>query len=117
MPCSPWPRPWSTIALKLAAVRITGSVGLLSDAGESLVNLATALLALFALWYAAHPPDRDHTYGHSKIEYFASGIEGVLILLAGGGILVAGRLSSPPPPCPADGARHRPGALARCGGH
>ena len=75
------------------------SVGLLSDAGESLVNLATALLALFALWYAAHPPDRDHTYGHSKIEYFASGVEGVLILLAGGGILfVAGaRLFNPAP--------------------
>ena len=88
-----------TIALKLTAVRLTGSVGLLSDAGESLVNLATALMALFALWYAAHPPDRDHTYGHSKIEYFASGIEGVLILLAGGGILVAAgsRLFHPAP--------------------
>ena len=88
-----------TIALKLAAVRLTGSVGLLSDAGESLVNLATALMALFALWYAAHPPDRDHTYGHSKIEYFSSGVEGLLILLAGGGILFAAgsRLFHPTP--------------------
>ena len=104
-----------TIALKLAAVRLTGSVGLLSDAGESLVNLATALMALFALWYAAHPPDRDHTYGHSKIEYFASGVEGLLILLAGGGILFAAgsRLFHP---TPADGARHRPDARARCSG-
>ncbi|MAG36579.1 MAG: cation-efflux pump [Dehalococcoidia bacterium] len=89
----------ATIALKLAAFRLTGSVGLLSDAGESLVNLAAALMALFALWYAAHPADRDHTYGHSKIEYFASGIEGTLILVAGGGIIFAAgfRLFHPTP--------------------
>ncbi len=75
-----------TLALKFAAYYVTGSVGLLSDAAESVVNLLAAGTAYFSLWYAAHPADRDHTYGHEKIEYFSSGLEGVLILVAAGGI-------------------------------
>ena len=75
-----------TLALKFGAYWLTGSVGLLSDAVESTVNLAAALTALFALWYAAKPIDRGHPYGHEKIEFFASGIEGTLILIAAGGI-------------------------------
>lgn len=81
-----------TIALKLAAWRVTGSVGLLSDAAESTVNVAAALTALFALWYASHPADRSHPYGHEKIEFFSSGIEGGLILVAAAAITIeAGR--------------------------
>lgn len=69
-----------TVALKLAAWRVTGSVGLLSDMAESGVNVAASLTALYALWYAAQPADRSHPYGHEKIEFFASGIEGAMIL-------------------------------------
>ncbi len=72
----------TTIALKTSAYFLTGSVGLLSDAVESLVNLAGALMALGMLTIAARPPDDDHTFGHSKAEYFASGVEGLLILSA-----------------------------------
>lgn len=75
-----------TLALKFGAYALTGSVGLLSDAVESTVNLVAALTALFALWYAARPIDRSHPYGHEKIEFFASGIEGALILIAAGSI-------------------------------
>lgn len=75
-----------TLGLKLLAWRLTGSVGLLSDALESLVNLAAAILALLALWVAARPPDDEHAFGHTKVEYFSSGIEGALILLASVGI-------------------------------
>jgi cation diffusion facilitator family transporter len=75
-----------TLGLKFLAYWLTGSVGLLSDALESLVNLAAALTALASLWYAARPVDPSHTYGHEKIEYFSSGLEGVLILLAACGI-------------------------------
>ena len=71
-----------TIALKATAYFLTGSVGLLSDALESLVNLAAALMALAMLTVAARPPDEAHAYGHSKAEYFSSGVEGALILLA-----------------------------------
>lgn len=71
-----------TIGLKAAAYVLTGSVGLLSDALESLVNLVAALMALAMLTLAARPPDEEHAYGHSKAEYFASGIEGALIVLA-----------------------------------
>src|SRR5206468_2971913 len=71
-----------TMALKTAAWLSTGSVGLLSDAAESLVNLVAAVLALLALIYAARPVDRDHTYGHEKIEFFSSGVEGGLIFIA-----------------------------------
>lgn len=71
-----------TIILKLSAYFVTGSVGLLSDAAESFVNLAAAGFALFAIILAAKPPDEEHMYGHSKIEYFSSIFEGILILLA-----------------------------------
>jgi cation diffusion facilitator family transporter len=77
----------ATITLKTLAWWLTGSVGLLSDALESLVNLAAAILALSMLRLAAAPPDEEHQYGHSKAEYFSAGIEGALIVLAAGGIL------------------------------
>ena len=76
-----------TIGLKSAAYLITGSVGLLSDAVESLVNLVGGILALAMLTIAARPADEDHAYGHSKAEYFSSGLEGALILLAAVGIV------------------------------
>jgi cation diffusion facilitator family transporter len=77
----------ATIALKLGAWWVTGSVSLLSDAVESAANLVAAMTALFAVWYAARPIDRNHNYGHEKIEFFASGLEGTLILVAGGAII------------------------------
>jgi cation diffusion facilitator family transporter len=76
----------ATLLLKGASYYLTGSVGLLSDALESLVNLLAAVTAYFSLWFAALPVDRTHTYGHEKIEYFSSGLEGVLILVAAAGI-------------------------------
>ncbi len=75
-----------TMALKGTAWWLTGSVGLLGDAAESLVNLVAASVAFFALLYAAKPADLEHTYGHEKIEFFASGLEGGLILVAAAGI-------------------------------
>lgn len=72
----------TTIALKFGAWWLTGSVGLLSDALESLVNLAGAVFALVMVTVAAAPPDEDHPYGHHKAEYFSSGFEGLLILVA-----------------------------------
>ena len=72
----------STILLKGIAWRLTGSVGLLSDAIESFVNLAGALMALWMLTLAALPADDDHAHGHGKAEYFSSAFEGFLILLA-----------------------------------
>lgn len=71
-----------TIGLKAGAYMLTGSVGLLSDALESFVNLAAALMALWMLIISERPPDDEHTYGHAKAEYFSSGVEGVLILIA-----------------------------------
>jgi cation diffusion facilitator family transporter len=79
----------ATITLKALAWWLTGSVGLLSDALESVVNLAAALLALSMLRLAASPPDADHPYGFSKAEYFSAGIEGALIVLAAAGIVWA----------------------------
>ena len=76
----------ATITLKAVAYLLTGSVGLLSDAIESLVNLAGAVTALFMLTIAARPADESHVYGHSKAEYFASLVEGLLILTAAAGI-------------------------------
>lgn len=77
-----------TLVLKSLAWGATDSVGLLSDALESLVNLGAALLALLALTISARPPDQDHAYGHDKVEFFAAGLEGALILLAAGMIAV-----------------------------
>lgn len=71
-----------TIGLKFGAYFLTGSVGLFSDAAESLVNLLAALFALWALTLAARPPDAAHAFGHSKAEYFSSALEGLLILAA-----------------------------------
>jgi cation diffusion facilitator family transporter len=79
----------ATITLKTLAWWLTGSVGLLSDALESIVNLAAALLALSMLRLAASPPDENHPYGFSKAEYFAAGIEGALIVLAAAGIFAS----------------------------
>lgn len=75
-----------TLAIKFTAYYWTGSVSLFSDAVESLANLAASTTALACLWYAAQPADVTHTYGHEKIEYFSSGLEGMLILTAAGGI-------------------------------
>jgi cation diffusion facilitator family transporter len=88
-----------TIGLKLAAWRLTGSVGLLSDALESFVNLAAAAMMLVMITVAARPPDERHAFGYDKAEYFASGAEGVLILLAAAAITWAavGRLMHPEP--------------------
>lgn len=79
----------ATIVLKTAAYLVTGSVGLLSDAIESLVNLAGALMALTMLTIAARPADHDHVYGHSKAEYFSSVTEGALIFGAALAIIAA----------------------------
>lgn len=89
----------ATIGLKSGAYFLTGSIGLLSDALESVVNLVAALVALLALWVAARPADAEHTYGHTKAEYFSSGFEGVLILVAAAGIAVVAveRLITPKP--------------------
>jgi cation diffusion facilitator family transporter len=88
-----------TIVLKTIAYLMTGSVGLLSDALEAIVNLVGASIALSMLIIAARPPDTSHMYGHSKAEYFASSAEGALILVAAGGILWTAieRLISPRP--------------------
>ncbi len=87
----------STIGLKTAAWWLTGSVGLLSDALESLVNLAGALMALWMMWLAEQPADEDHAYGHGKAEYFSSAFEGFLIFLAAVSIAVSAvhRLMNP----------------------
>ena len=76
----------ATILMKMIAYLMTGSVGLLSDAVESFVNLAGALMALSMLTLAAQPADAKHAFGHSKAEYFSSVVEGVLILVAAGAI-------------------------------
>ena len=89
----------ATIALKTGAWWVSGSVSLLSDALESLVNLAGAMFALTMVTVAARPPDEDHPYGHHKAEYFSSGFEGVLIFAAALGIVWAAvqRLLHPQP--------------------
>ena len=88
-----------TIALKATAYVLTGSVGLLSDALESVVNLLAAIVALIALSVAARPADEEHTYGHYKAEYFSSGFEGALIVVAALSIGVTAvlRLLNPQP--------------------
>lgn len=89
----------TTITLKSVAYFLTGSVGLLSDALESVVNLVGALMALAMLTVAARPADEEHAYGHSKAEYFSSGAEGMLILVAAVSIIIsaAPRLINPKP--------------------
>ena len=89
----------ATIALKMLAWRLTGSVGMLSDALESLVNLVAAVLTLTMLTLAARPADDEHAYGYSKAEYVASGFEGTLILVAAVAIawVAIERLLSPRP--------------------
>lgn len=89
----------ATIALKTLAWWITGSVGLLSDAMESFVNLASAVFALVMVTIAQRPADQEHPYGHHKAEYFSSGFEGILIMGAALGIVwaAAGRLAAPQP--------------------
>ncbi len=79
----------ATMGLKTVAYLLTGSVGLLSDAVESLVNLAGGIMALWMLTVAVRPADRDHAYGHSKAEYFSSAVEGTLILVAAASIAYA----------------------------
>lgn len=88
-----------TIGLKTLAWWLTGSVGLLSDAMESLVNLASAAFALVMVKIAMRPADEDHPYGHHKAEYFSAGFEGLMIFLAAGGIIWAAvqRLAEPQP--------------------
>jgi cation diffusion facilitator family transporter len=88
-----------TIALKLGAYLLTNSIGFLSDAMESGVNLVAAVFAVWALTYAAKPPDEEHVFGHSKAEYFSSGFEGALILVAAVSIAIAAipRLIHPEP--------------------
>lgn len=88
-----------TITLKTIAYFLTGSVGLLSDALESIVNLVGAVMALAMLTIAARPADEDHAYGHTKAEYFSSGVEGALILIAAVSIIIAAipRLINPQP--------------------
>lgn len=89
----------TTIALKYGAYAVTGSVGLLSDALESVVNLVAAVLALFAIRIASRPADETHPYGHGKVEYFSAGAEGLMIVVAAGLIIwsAVGRLLSPQP--------------------
>jgi cation diffusion facilitator family transporter len=92
LPRYAWISAWAavaTIALKATAWVLTGSVGLLSDALESFVNLGTALLAIAMLNVAARPEDEDHPYGHGKAEYFSSGVEGALVFLTSLGIAAA----------------------------
>ncbi len=78
-----------TIALKFGAYQVTGSVGLLSDAAESVVNLVAAFVALIALHVAAKPADVNHHFGHSKAEYFSAAVEGIMIFVAAVFIIVA----------------------------
>src|SRR5215210_4554181 len=88
-----------TIGLKLGAYYLTGSVGLFSDAAESVVNLVAAVAALWALTLAIRPPDEEHAFGHNKAEYFSSGLESAMIIIAAVwiGITAWDRLMDPQP--------------------
>ena len=88
-----------TMGVKFIGYFLTGSVGLFSDAAESVVNVVAALVGLWAVTLAARPADEEHTYGHTKSEYFSSGVEGALILVAALIIAVAAlpRLLHPEP--------------------
>ena len=87
----------TTIALKAFAAWLTGSVGLLSDAAESVVNLVAAVVALIVLKISIKPADDDHQFGHSKAEYFSAIVEGVMIFVAAAVIIISaiGRLIEP----------------------
>jgi cation diffusion facilitator family transporter len=87
----------ATIALKTLAWLLTGSVGLLSDAAESVVNLVAAVFALVVVYWAARPADEEHAYGHEKADYLSAGVEGALILVAAIviGYSAVGRLLNP----------------------
>lgn len=87
----------ATISLKTVAWALTGSVGLLSDAAESVVNLVAALFALLVLRWAARPADEEHAYGHEKADYLSAGVEGALIFVAAAtiGYAAVGRLLDP----------------------
>ena len=89
----------ATVGLKAVAYWLTGSVGLLSDAAESSANLVAAIGAFWALSVAARPPDEEHAYGHTKAEFFASALEGALVLAAAAAIVATavGRLYAPQP--------------------
>ena len=89
----------ATIVLKAGAWLVTGSVGLLADAAESLVNLVAAIVALIVLKVAARPADTSHNFGHTKAEYFSAAVEGVMIFVAAISIvfLAIQRLLSPSP--------------------
>jgi len=89
----------TTIALKSGAYLLTGSVGLLSDAMESVVNLVAAALALFAIRVASRPADDTHHFGHGKVEYFSAGAEGLMIVVAAALIVTSAvqRLLNPQP--------------------
>ncbi len=86
------------VAVKVSAFALTGSSAILSDALESLINIVTSGLALYAVWLSSQPRDLEHPYGHGKIEYLSAGIEGLLVAVAGVAILVlsAYRLANPP---------------------
>jgi cation diffusion facilitator family transporter len=86
-----------TIVLKFGAYYLTGSIGMLSDAVEAVVNIVAALVALGVLTYAEEKPDREHNFGHEKAQYFSSGIEGALIFVAAGAIVWSAipRLANP----------------------
>ncbi len=88
-----------TIGMKFGAYLLTGSVGLFSDAAESVVNLVAAVAAFWALTVAVRPPDEEHAFGHSKAEYFSSGLESALIIIAAAwiGVTAWGRLADPQP--------------------
>jgi len=88
-----------TISMKMVAWQVTGSVGLLSDAAESVTNLAAAIMALLMLRVASRPPDADHHFGHDKAEYFSAAVEGMLIFVAAVLIIVSAtqRLLHPQP--------------------
>jgi cation diffusion facilitator family transporter len=88
-----------TMGLKFASYALTDSMGLFSDAAESGVNLIAALFAMWALTVAARPADYEHTFGHSKAEYFSSALEGILVLVAALSIVIAAvpRLLHPQP--------------------
>ncbi len=76
-----------TLALKFGAYAVTGSMGMLSDAVEAFVNIAAAMVAFAALAYAESGPDREHNFGHEKVQYFSSGLEGALIFVAAAAIV------------------------------